>query len=312
MSSRYQAGIVLPGYNALKVPNAPTIGTASPVSTTSLSITFTAPSDVGGGAITSYIATAKRTSDGVLFSASGASSPITITGLTAVPFTVTVVAVNAYGPSAASTASNSVTPAIPPPTVIGQAYEGGFYAGQIGVSSVATHYLVVGPVASAQNSSRRWKTSNTSTAGTSSVIDGPSNSAAMNDASHPAAQFCEGLTIGGFSDWYMPAKNELEVCYFNLKPTTDANTTFPSGSGINPNAVPSRGSNYPSGGPPTQTTAAAFIVTTGAEAFTADSYWSSTEYSSTYAWQQYFSGGKQAYNIKADSIRVRAIRRVAV
>ena len=33
----------------------------------------------------------------------------------------------------------------------------------------------------------------------------------MNDANHPAAQFCEGLTIGGFSDWYMPAKNEQEA-----------------------------------------------------------------------------------------------------
>jgi hypothetical protein len=110
----------------------------------------------------------------------------------------------------------------------------------------------------------------------------------------------------------MPAKNELEVCYFNLKPTTDANTTFPSGSGINPNAVPSRGSNYPSGGPPTQTTAAVFIVTTGAEAFTANSYWASTEYSSSYGWQQYFDGGKQAYNGKTSAVRVRAIRRVAV
>ena len=31
----------------------------------------------------------------------------------------------------------------PAPTVIGQAYGGGFYAGRIGVSSVATHYLVM-------------------------------------------------------------------------------------------------------------------------------------------------------------------------
>jgi hypothetical protein len=199
-----------------------------------------------------------------------------------------------------------------PPTVIGQAFGGGYYAGQIGVSGVATHYLVVGPVASAQNASRQWKTSNSSTAGTSSVIDGPTNSSNMNNASHPAALFCEGLSIGGFTDWYMPAKNELEICYFNLKPTTDANTTFPSTSGANTNAVPSRASDYDSGGPPTQTTVSVFRVTTGAEAFTADSYWSSTEYSSTYGWMQYFSGGKQTYNGKTSAIRVRAIRRVAV
>ena len=62
------------------------------------------------------------------------------------------------------------TPVLP---AIGAAYEGGFFAGQIGVSGVATHNLVVGPVASAQNASKQWKIVNTSTAGTTSVIDGP-------------------------------------------------------------------------------------------------------------------------------------------
>jgi hypothetical protein len=32
-----------------------------------------------------------------------------------------------------------------------------------------------------------------------------------------AAQFCEGLTIGGFSDWYMPAKNELGSLLLQFK-----------------------------------------------------------------------------------------------
>jgi hypothetical protein len=130
----------------------------------------------------------------------------------------------------------------------------------------------------------------------------------MNNASHPAAQFCEGLTIGGFSDWYMPAKNELEVCYFNLKPTTASNNTS---SGTNTNAVPSRGSNYTSG-TPAQTSAAAFIISTGAEAFAVAAYWSSTEASATEAWNQFFASGNQGYPPKASFYRVRAIRRVAV
>jgi hypothetical protein len=88
----------------------------------------------------------------------------------------------------------------------------------------------------------------------------------MNNASHPAAQFCEGLTIGTFSDWYMPAKNELEVCYFNLKPTTTSNNTS---SGTNTNAVPSRGSNY-TVGTPAQTSATDF-QTGNTEAFAAGS-----------------------------------------
>jgi hypothetical protein len=114
----------------------------------------------------------------------------------------------------------------------------------------------------------QWKTSNTSTAGTNSVIDGPANSTAMNNASHPAAKFCEGLTIGGFSDWYMPAKNEIEICYYNLKSNTTSNFT---GSGINPNAVPARASNYTSGDP-AQTSATIFKSPSGAERFDDDFY----------------------------------------
>ena len=64
------------------------------------------------------------------------------------------------------------------PTVIGQAFGGGFYAGQIGVSSVATHYLIVGPVASAQ-STLQWKNVSTNTPGADSDIDGPQNTADM-------------------------------------------------------------------------------------------------------------------------------------
>lgn len=195
-----------------------------------------------------------------------------------------------------------------PPLVIGQSYGGGFYAGQISTAgnSIADYNLVVGPVASAQ-SSLQWKTTNTSTTGTSSVINGPTNSSNMNNASHPAAQFCEGLTIGGFSDWYMAAKNELDVCYFNLKPTTTANNTS---YGINANAVPARASNYTSG-TPAQTSATDF-KSTGTEKFTTDFYWSSTETSATHAWYQTFANGAQYGSTKYYSRLVRAIRRVAV
>lgn len=198
------------------------------------------------------------------------------------------------------------------PSVIGQAYGGGFYAGQIGVASVATHYLIVGPVASAE-SSLQWKTSATATAGTSSVIDGPANSNAMNNASHPAAYFCKGLTIGGYTDWYMPAKNELEVCYYNLKPKTVLNTT---GSGLNYNAVPTHG-DY-TAGTPTQTSAANFVITTGAEAFAQFYYWTSTEKpggaapTGTQANNCYFGNGNQGSYQKNYPSTVRAIRRIPV
>ena len=200
---------------------------------------------------------------------------------------------------------------------IGAAFGGGFFAGQISTAgnSIADYNLVVGPDSTAQGS-YQWKTARTATSGTSSVIDGPANSTSMNNASHPAAQFCKALTVGGFTDWYMPAKNELEVCYYNLKYDTTANNTS---SGINANAVPARASNYTSGDP-TQTTATAFKIG-NAETFGASSYWSSTECSvlvspffAAYAYNQRFLNGRQysTYPYKTSSKPTRAVRRVAV
>ena len=199
------------------------------------------------------------------------------------------------------------------PTVIGQAFGGGFYAGKIAVGGggTATHYLIVAPKASGENSSKQWKTTNTSTAGTSSDIDGPTNSANMNNASHPAAQFCEALSIGGYTDWYMPTKNELEVCYYFLKPTTTVNNTV---SGFNGYAVsPEPISTNHSSGSPAQTSATAF-QTGNAEAFAAApaGYWSSTGLGAPAAWGQYFYDGNQYGASKSISYYVRAVRRVPI
>jgi hypothetical protein len=198
---------------------------------------------------------------------------------------------------------------IPP---IGAAFGGGFFAGQIGVGGVATHNLVVGPVASAQNSSIQYKNANTAATGADSDIDGPQNTADLvaggNSTVYPAAHFCNDLVIGGFSDWYMPAKNELEVCYYNLKPTTTSNNT---GAGTNTNAVPSRGSNY-TAGDPAQTSATNF-KDTGTEDFSNVIYWSSTEHPvASFAFGQIFNTGYQANYGKNGLYHLRAIRRVAV
>ena len=194
---------------------------------------------------------------------------------------------------------------------IGDAYEGGFFAGQIGVSGVATHNLVVGPVASAQTNTK-WKNAITTTPGADSVINGPQNTADMvadgNATVYPAAHFCNDLVIGGFSDWYMPAKNELEVCYYNLKPTTTNNDTS---SGTNTNAVPSRSSNYTTG-TPAQTSASSF-QTGGTQQFSSTvGYFASTEQATTEAWMQSFSAGAQYNGAKYFPNLVRAVRRVAV
>lgn len=193
--------------------------------------------------------------------------------------------------------------------IIGSSYEGGYYAGKISTAGngIADYYLVVSPPSSGESSSKQWKTSGGSSSGTQSVIDGPTNSANMNDASHPAAQFCEGLTIGGFSDWYFPAKNELEVCYYNLKPGTTSNNTS---TGTNTNAVPSRNSNYTSS-VPGQTSAADF-KDTGAQKFSNNFYWSSTESTANRGSRQSFANGYQYTSLKYNYYWVRATRRVAI
>lgn len=106
MSMRYPGGFITASYNGLKVPDAPTIGTAT-AGQASASVAFTAPTNIGGGAITGYTVISSPGS----VTGTGASSPITVSGLTVgQAYTFTVVAVNSYGPSAASAASNSVTP----------------------------------------------------------------------------------------------------------------------------------------------------------------------------------------------------------
>lgn len=208
---------------------------------------------------------------------------------------------------------------------IGDAYAGGFYAGDI-VQGGTTYRIVVAPKSSGENSSKQWKTSNDAgPSATQTLNNGPAASSSMNSATYPAAQFCEGLSIGGFSDWYLPARDELELCYRNLKPTTDANNTsarslssitYPEGNdvsgdtmGINRNSDPT-GAAYASGNP-AQTSVTAF-QTGNTEAFDSAYYWSSSEYSSTFAWRQTFNNGTQVLNFKDDNRYVRAVRRVAV
>lgn len=102
------AGFINATYQPLKVANAPTVGTATG-GDAQASVAFTAPGNVGGSAITAYYAVSNPSQ----ITATAASSPITVTGLTnGTAYTFTVWALNSYGPSPYSGASNSVTPAL--------------------------------------------------------------------------------------------------------------------------------------------------------------------------------------------------------
>ena len=158
-------------------------------------------------------------------------------------------------------------------------------------------------------------TSRTLTAGMSD-FDGVANGTVFKDIDNtvgsgstifPAANFCEALSIGGFTDWYLPSRYELDIAYFNLKPATGANDT---GWGANVYSVPRRSLNN---APlfPRQTPLTAFSTT--AEAFVADVHWSSTEFNATFGWLLLFANGLQFSLIsKTDILRVRAFRKLAL
>ncbi len=104
-------------YSTATAPDAPT-GVTVTAGDGQATVNFTAPASDGGSPITSYTATSS--SGGLTGTCAGpAACEITVTGLTnGTAYTFTVIATNATGDSAASAASNTVTPAAarPDPT----------------------------------------------------------------------------------------------------------------------------------------------------------------------------------------------------
>jgi len=297
-------------------PGAPTIGTATAGNATA-SVTFTAPAYTGNPAgITSFTVTSSPSG----ITGTGASSPITVSGLANnTSYTFTVTATGSSGTGAASAASNSATPQAPP-TVIGQAYGGGYYGGKIDISGTQ-YYLLVADKTVGEAYQKAWGLYNTST-GANSIIDGPANSAllAALGSAYEAATFCETLNTGGYTDWYLPARDELQVLYYFLKPGTDANDTA---SGSNAYAVsPQPVSTVYTAGDPAQTSATTFRTGASSQEFatlpSTGTYWTSTQYApfspQSYVWMQRSTTGAQPAQTKNSfsTMYTRAIRRVAV
>jgi len=206
------------------------------------------------------------------------------------------------------------------PAVIGEPFGGGYFAGYIShtANGVPTHALIVAPRATGATGTGytlttdlAWKTTDTLTGGASSDFDGVANTTALvtaGIANHPAAKFCTDLTIGGFADWYLPASLELDIAYFNLKPTATSNTIT---VGTNSYSVPVRGSSY-TVSYPGQSYLSVWQGPAGSESFAADAHWASTETGATGATRWFFNNGTRGSNTKSAALRVRAFRRIAL
>jgi hypothetical protein len=201
---------------------------------------------------------------------------------------------------------------------------------------MARYRVIVAPKSSGENASIAYKNATTAApTACQTISEGRKATLAMVGADtstvYPAAWWCYGLNIGGRTDWYLPARDELELCWRNLKPTTDANyATADRGTGYgasyatlgsygdtsaahgnNPNSAPA-GAAY-TAGVPSQTAATAFR-TSGTEVFEygAAYYWSASEYSAANAWYQNWDSslpGYQNNHYKTNAYRVRAVRR---
>jgi hypothetical protein len=190
-----------------------------------------------------------------------------------------VTATNAIGTSAASDASNSV---IPSPQV-GSFYQGGvvfhlFVDGETGYVSGETHGLIA--AVQDQSSGIRWYNGSYDTTGATGKAEG---TGATNTTTIIAVQgateisYAAGLARaysgGGYDDWFLPSKDEL-------------NQMFTNKATINTTASANGGSN-----------------------FAINYFWSSTEYDSNNAWVQNFNNGSQYGDDKFyTSFSVRAVR----
>tara|TARA_B100001094_G_C18012717_1_gene710916 strand:- start:329 stop:970 length:642 start_codon:yes stop_codon:yes gene_type:complete len=194
---------------------------------------------------------------------------------------------------------------------IGDAYEGGFFAGYISYNNdnVATHGLIVAPAASGYNGGTALKiyASDPFRVNYLGSDVGSTNTALMSNANWQAGYYCSNLTIDGYSDWFLPARQELEIAYHNLKPTTDNNDTSYGANGL---SIPQRLSNNTASFP-SQTSVTAFQEG-NTEAFIADLHWTSQGAGGKNLYTRDFTDDQQE-SVRMDNTHyVRAFRKFAV
>lgn len=197
----------------------------------------------------------------------------------------------------------AATRAVPAFTLpeIGQAYGGGYFSG-VTVQD-GKRYMVI--TAGREHELKgKWGERGVIVEGAGSFTDGRANTEAMAASGSELAQKVLTLEIGGHSDWAIPARDQQELQYRSLKPTTEANYCW-GRDGDNPNSLPV-GTLYTEESP-AQTAVAAFQQG-GTEAFADTWYWSSSQRSAYLAFLMTFADGSQHSHPKTTELRVRPVR----
>lgn len=171
----------------------------------------------------------------------------------------------------------------PPPPQIGDLRDGGvvFYVASSPTDLDGDGDLDNGLVCAITDQSSSiewWNGSFTNTGATLTAVGTGSNNTSTIISSQGANQtdYAAGLAKAysgsGFTDWFLPSKDELNQMYQNM-------------AAIDATAVSNGGSSF------------------------ASSYWSSTEFGEGLAWiQSFFGTGNQILSNKANTFRVRAVR----
>lgn len=210
---------------ATTVPQAPTIGSAT-AGNGSSTVTYTAGA-TGGATVTTYTATSSGGQTGT------GASPITVSGSNGTAYTFTVRATNANGQSAASSASNSVTPFVPyTPRALGSIGPGG---GRIvydaGSNLSWGRYIEAMPNVGGANS---WPA-----AFTAVYVDAPYDAQSYSSSTAIGTGYTNtqnaynlgygrysvlvaqawDLTLGGKTDWFIPSQDDLYQVVTQFYPT---------------------------------------------------------------------------------------------